>query len=852
MSWRDGQPPRGGRSAWLACFVAAAFVAGCGSTAPTGPQRSVNPPASATTTASKTPTTTAATPTASPVPSVASVDPFLGQVVVTVSDNLRVRSEPRVSDDSLKYEPLLPLGTDLKVIGGPTIGSGYTWYEVEPVSLTLRDGPGSGWVVAAAKDGEPWIALRGAEALESPKIDTGNAPSPSVPGRAADWTISRLTTNYVDSEPSPAIDAAGMAHVAFSRDGTNPGIYYATNRSGSWVATRVTTGDSDTSPSLVLNASGKVHVAFESNADQGIYYATNQSGTWVRERITTGDLDGAPVLALDTNGKVHVAFGSYGTNPGIYVATNANGSWAATLVTSYVSDQPSIAVDARGKVHLAFSRGGAASPGIYYATNESGRWVRTRITKSPNEYERSPALDLDTSGKVHIAFSRSFTADEGIQYVTNKSGSWVRTRVTASGRFDFPSLVLDGRGKVRIAFHCVAGELDFHTCGIFYATNAGGSWSQKRISSTGAGPLAIDGSGRVHIAFTRGAGIYYGTNASGSWTPSRVTVNFGDSCPSLDTDNDNIVYVAFQRTGAGSGVHSMDNTTGKWVKSAGPVLPGAACPSLALDSGARVHIAASIGADPWTGDVEPAEFRWEIAYATNAPGSWTRPTVLGIGDGGLSLDVDGDRKAHVAFGSYDTDELLYATNRSGLWAVTSIASGTFNPLPSVAVDGAGKAHVAYAGGDRLGANAGIYYATNQSGGWVRTRVTSGGHGAPALALDASGRVHITFGRSEQGPTASPGIYYATNQSGGWVTTRVTTDALDEAPSLAIDGSGKAHIAFTRADLGIYYATNESGSWATTRVTSDASDEHPTLAVDGAGTVHVAFARSGIGLYYAHD
>ncbi len=84
-------------------------------------------------------------------------DPLLNTFVVTVSDRLRVRSEPRVSDDSTKYEPLLPLGTELLVLDGPVSASGYTWYKVAPVSFSRLEGPGFGWVAMAGKDGEPWI-----------------------------------------------------------------------------------------------------------------------------------------------------------------------------------------------------------------------------------------------------------------------------------------------------------------------------------------------------------------------------------------------------------------------------------------------------------------------------------------------------------------------------------------------------------------------------------------------------------------------------------------------------------------------------------------------------------------------
>ena len=73
----------------------------------------------------------------------------------TIVDGLRVRSNPSISDDSHKYDPLLPLGTELYVLDGPVSASGYSWYEILP--LTSRTLP-RGWVASAGRDGEPWLA----------------------------------------------------------------------------------------------------------------------------------------------------------------------------------------------------------------------------------------------------------------------------------------------------------------------------------------------------------------------------------------------------------------------------------------------------------------------------------------------------------------------------------------------------------------------------------------------------------------------------------------------------------------------------------------------------------------------
>ena len=106
----------------------------------------------------------APTPSPSPTPAPSGsdaavptpTDSFVGGVVTTLADDgLRVRSLPRVSDDSRKLEPLLPVGSKLYVLGGPVSASGYAWYEVVP--LTSRKLP-SGWVASADRNGEPWIA----------------------------------------------------------------------------------------------------------------------------------------------------------------------------------------------------------------------------------------------------------------------------------------------------------------------------------------------------------------------------------------------------------------------------------------------------------------------------------------------------------------------------------------------------------------------------------------------------------------------------------------------------------------------------------------------------------------------
>jgi hypothetical protein len=77
--------------------------------------------------------------------------------MITLVDTLRVRSQPRISDDSIKYEPLLPKGTTFETISGPVFDSGYWWYRVKLAAGVLQGGITEGWVAEGDRDGTPWI-----------------------------------------------------------------------------------------------------------------------------------------------------------------------------------------------------------------------------------------------------------------------------------------------------------------------------------------------------------------------------------------------------------------------------------------------------------------------------------------------------------------------------------------------------------------------------------------------------------------------------------------------------------------------------------------------------------------------
>ena len=77
-----------------------------------------------------------------------------------VTNDLRVRSKPGVSDDSRRLTPLLQNGVWVVVLDGPVEASGFDWYHVLPVYTSDTSDQilyPSGWVAAADKGGERWL-----------------------------------------------------------------------------------------------------------------------------------------------------------------------------------------------------------------------------------------------------------------------------------------------------------------------------------------------------------------------------------------------------------------------------------------------------------------------------------------------------------------------------------------------------------------------------------------------------------------------------------------------------------------------------------------------------------------------
>jgi len=102
-----------------------------------------------------------ASPLATPSATTAGMN-LIDKLVAVVTDDLVVRSSPGTSSDSEIYPARLNAPTIVYVIDGPEHAGGYDWYLVDPLALPcyLECGVAQrpGWVAAAGKDGERWLA----------------------------------------------------------------------------------------------------------------------------------------------------------------------------------------------------------------------------------------------------------------------------------------------------------------------------------------------------------------------------------------------------------------------------------------------------------------------------------------------------------------------------------------------------------------------------------------------------------------------------------------------------------------------------------------------------------------------
>jgi hypothetical protein len=347
----------------------------------------------------------------------------------------------------------------------------------------------------------------------------------------------------------------------------------------------------------------------------------------------------------------------------------------------------------------------------------------------------------------------------------------------------------------------------------------GGAWvGPERIATRDYGELSlvVDEAGIAHAAAVLHPGIYYLTNASGSWTREPVS----DSADLLETglyvtdpqialDSDGSLWIAFALAWDGLGppggtVHYVTNRSGSWSESTVLAADGAHSPSLAVRDG-RVHLAYLKGG---------------LHYLTGTDGSWTETRVaesgaqplLRLGADGSPRIVFGDRS-----GTLGDEQIWYATadpatGAFSLEAVPGTLPGASVYEPSaMAVDSAGDVHLVYsdsavADDVQIGIDD-SYHVVRRADGWSAPQLTIPDAWSRWIAVDRSGAAHVVG----KGWTTNA-VWYATDRHGSFEAKRLEPEASDpwiRGAALAVDALGRPHILFS---LRVGHGSDEDGAW----------------------------------------
>ena len=199
------------------------------------------------------------------------------------------------------------------------------------------------------------------------------------------------------------------------------------------------------------------------------------------------------------------------------------------------------------------------------------------------------------------------------------------------------------------------------------------------------------------------------------------------------------------------------------------------------------------------------------------------------------------------------------------WAGAVLDSLTNNNIrdevsqQSIAVDDNNTVHVVYLRAKAAGGWV-IYYKNKPHNmPWSNEVMVSDTNFAafsPAIAVDkAAGIPYITY---VQDPGMGMEIYLGYNNGSGWTSNAITANNDDDqAPSIAVDGNGKVHLAWIGLDsLGlykIYYGNDISGTWDIQILTNSnlgqfGTGAEPFIATTTGGTAHIIYRGGGFSSY----
>ncbi len=404
-----------------------------------------------------------------------------------------------------------------------------------------------------------------------------------------------------------------------------------------------------------------------------------------------------------------------------------------------LNEYAQIAVDGAGRAHVVWEEWDSYQ--IYYASGTPGDWSEQQLVSTNSPYDQTaPNIAVDPEGGAHVIWEGYDEELDSYQiwYATNAGGEWSDPlRLSTQSEYNQgerePSLrvsqiAVDTQGGVHAVWAGYDEEGYYYQ--IWYATNAGGEWSDPvRVSSQSYddqdGPhMALDPQGGVHVVWEGYEEygdewlIWYATNAGGSGFGALAN---SWSQPEMISPDDDWPYY----------------------------------PDLAVDTAGAVHAV-------WHGHNEEIGYGCDVLYATNASGEWSYPELVSA-----DLEHSGDNVPDIAVGPDGVPQVVwdnylgvfYNARTGGTWDEPTLLSDGLDYDqydPRIAVDAAGAANVVWYGYDDSGEYYRVWYATNATlsitstaiGEWTGPVLVSHQEDYdsydPMIALDRAGNPHVAW------------------------------------------------------------------------------------------------------------
>ncbi|MBI3620738.1 MAG: SBBP repeat-containing protein [Nitrospirae bacterium] len=275
---------------------------------------------------------------------------------------------------------------------------------------------------------------------------------------------------------------------------------------------------------LVLLALGAAIIIFPLN--KGIAQTTppapawqaryNQSGSAYPDKIVTDAIGNTYVTGIGS---------SFGTSSDDFstVKYDANGNQLWVARYHYGFDRPTgLAVDAAGNVVVTGSSSGSFAT-VKYDSAGNQLWVkRYGFAYNPSD-DQPTALALDAAGNIYVTGFVCVWGSPGyergcedhdyatIKYAPDGTQLWLRFYDQGSDLRPYDTdkavaMVVDGSGNVYVTGTSRSSATTVEAATIKYDTNGNELWV-KREPAAGAGWLAVDGAGRLHLSDSRYNGV---------------------------------------------------------------------------------------------------------------------------------------------------------------------------------------------------------------------------------------------------------------------------------------------------------------------------------------------------------